>query len=310
MKNLERLYQKSLDQIMVDDGYIDENTVYECMDKISNRVTLEEILVQDVIIQDEKFAEIISQRLHLPVMSLDNIELDQELLDRFDPKKMFYYRFIPLDLYENVLSVGIASVPSPDLVEDLKSEYGNDIFFFVCRLGQLNSKLQGYAPEEGEEEFQEEESSEDVGMDTLTLFDIGDQSVKEELQQTQSDGMTASDQQDIGNATSLFDEPDATNFFSEVENSSIGLSSGGAPQNSMLDQLKAQLQDNPCDYDAINQFVETAIGMNQTGLAVEQLALFANNLESMGKSDEAYNCFEYILELDPTNEIALSKMAK
>jgi cytochrome c-type biogenesis protein CcmH/NrfG len=71
-----------------------------------------------------------------------------------------------------------------------------------------------------------------------------------------------------------------------------------------LNDLAEKLASNRSNYDLLNQYVDLAVEMKDIKSAVRQLTLFAMHLEEEGKSTQAMDCYKYILDLDPNNQMA------
>ncbi len=96
-------------------------------------------------------------------------------------------------------------------------------------------------------------------------------------------------------------------FHSEMDNAETALShiidEGDSPP-VKLNKLAVWLQKNPCDYDALNKYVEVAISNQNIFAAIKQLTVFAKSLIGTEDYEGAASCYEYVLELDSENQEA------
>lgn len=77
-----------------------------------------------------------------------------------------------------------------------------------------------------------------------------------------------------------------------------------------LDELADLLKREPSNYKAVNRYVELSMMMGNLQLAINQLLLFAQNLQQKGETKAAINCYHYILDLSPNNLPAKQALAQ
>lgn len=360
MKNIERLAHKKLEEILLDSGTVDRGKLEECLRK--SRATgqpLEDILIHAEALTEDSLAELLANRLQLPYLSLENYDIPKELLERIPKTLMAKHKFLPIDQFDEVLSIMIGCVPSYEMLEEIHVVTQSDLFVYVGRLSEIGKTLETHQPSAAEVE---------IGATTATprgaelttgwesIFDIADQNVQKDLKKKGEDAGTfdsgeESEYEDLvsgGEApksledqiSQAFGEEIATAPKSESLEDELGRAFGEnpgpadtgepaieeeeeeiastAPKNetppagedlkAQIAELTAHLSKNPFDYDAINQYVELSLELGDNKSAVRQLTLFAWGLDQAGKEEEAVNCYEYILELDPNNREAKKRL--
>ena len=362
MKNLEKLTQKKLDELLMDDSTIDRAKLEECIHVVnassgSGSSSLADMLLNRGIASEDTLAQVLANRLQLPYLSLANWTLTPDLFKRIPKNLMHKYQFIPLDQIEDIMTVMISGVPSVEMVDEVQLVTQSDIYLYIGTITDVREALKLHATMDQEEKVAEaaaeaEKSATPKGDMTAgweSIFDIGDESVKKELQEKASSiglfGTKDNEFEDFMASASSAAEPSAANNeFELAANTNLGLvgmsesqfvsqsdlnydtnatdakaeatqgpvddAPSDQAQRVELAQLTEHLAKNPNDYDMINQYIKLALELGDVKAAVRQLTKFAWNLDQTGKSAEADDCYQYILELDPNNREAKKRLKK
>jgi len=77
----------------------------------------------------------------IPFIKIDNYHFDKGLVNRFSYKQLNKYRFLPMDLCGNVLTICVEH-PSPELLHKLQEETNKIIRFCWCHGSSIKSVIQ------------------------------------------------------------------------------------------------------------------------------------------------------------------------
>ncbi|MFH0926613.1 MAG: ATPase, T2SS/T4P/T4SS family [bacterium] len=92
----------------------------------SNKL-LGQILVELKLIKEEQLLSILSEQLGIPFKYSDELSIDEELLSKIPLSFIEEYRFIPISLDGNVLSIASPNPVDPALIDNLRLYFGYDM---------------------------------------------------------------------------------------------------------------------------------------------------------------------------------------
>lgn len=392
MKNIERLAQKKLEEILLDDGYVERGKLEDCLRVTRSQAkSLPEVLVSRGILEEMKLAQILSNRLQLPYLSLNNWSISPDLVKKIPQSLMAKYCFVPLDEFEDVLTILVADVFSTEMIDEIQKVTQTDLYVYIGTISDVMNTLKQVAGAAGPAQPVQTPAPQQAELTSgwESMFEVADQSVQDELKKKapgESQAMVAPNVVSPAEVTSgwesIFDkggqnahktagaeegaaeapkaevtsgweavfdmgeqsvqeerattrggkpskkeeEPPAENFEEILVGSQQKAEPSGKqpreapkeessnavadPRRTKMAELAAHLSKNNFDYDAMNEYVELALDIGDNKAAVRQLTLFALGLEQAGRPEEAKECFEYILDLDPNNREAKSRLQK
>ncbi len=308
MKNLEKLAEKKLEQILVDGGYVELEKLKIAMNEstVSGK-TIEALLIEKGFMDETNFAFALCTELQLPFLSLDNHPVSADLIQEIPKSLMVKYQFIPLDRFDNILCILVGGAFNLEMITEIQTETQTNLFIYIGLLSQLRKTLDEYITEEEQEAINTEVIPEDAQVTAgwESIFDVADQAVMDELKQKAIDsGLHGVSSTNVGGSSASQQYSGA--YTKEVS----GAVNAPDAQKQELVRLSQRLLEDPFDYDAVNQYVAIALSLGDKQSAINQLLLFARGLKQNQDIDGAVNCYNYILELDPNNAEAKKEVPK
>lgn len=299
MKNLEKLAEKKLEQILADGGYVelDKLKIAANESQVSGK-TVDTILLEKGFIDESTFTHALCTELQLPFLSLENHPVSADLIQEIPKSLMVKYQFIPLDRFDNILCVLVGTTFSLEMITEIQTETQTNLFIYIGLPSQLRKTIDEYITEEEQEAINTEVIPEDAQVTAgwESIFDVADQAVMDELKQKAIDsGLHSVSSTNVGGSSASQQYSGA--YTKEVS----GSINAPDAQKQELIRLAQRLMEDPFDYDAVNQYVAISLALNDKQSAINQLLLFARGLKQNQDMDGAVNCYNYILELDPNN---------
>lgn len=303
MKNVEKLAEKKLDQILVDGGHVDADKVKTAMSESQTTgKPLESVLIEKGFIDESALAHALCTELQLPFLSLDNHPISADLIQEIPKSLMVKYQFIPLDRFDNLLNILVASTFSVEMITEIQTETQTNLFVYIGLLSQLKKTIDEYITVEEQEAINTEVIPEEAQVTAgwESIFDVADQAVMDELKQkaVETGLHYGASSTNVGGASSVSQSQQYSGAYTKEVSQAVNASDA---QRQELARLAQRLEQDNADYDAVNQYVTIALALGDKTSAVNQLLSFANGLKNSGDAEGAVNCFKYILELDSSN---------
>lgn len=400
MKNLDKLVQKKLEEVLSEDGHVDRGKLEECVRACrASGKSVVEGLINKGLLDEDKLVQIIADRMQMPYLSLQNFNFSNDLIKKLPPPLMYKHQFIPLDQFDDVLTILTSNVLTADMIQEIQTATQTDLYIFVGKISEVMNTLKQHVPFDeasmpsGETIHTAVFSQTEVSAGWESIFDLAEESVRQDQSQkidaavkdNEFEDFMGSEMQksptepkppteDVLPQLQEITEPEPqpvkktepqpakkpemqsakkpepqpakkpepqpakkpepqpetppSSYYAAEETQEIArdeaplsqladeiaiapkASGGQDSQRAELAKLAEHLAKNVFDYDAINQYIKLALELGDTKAAVRQLTLFAWNLEQAGKNEEALDCYNYIIELDPDNREAKKRVKK
>jgi len=142
MVSLTRLTRKRLGEILVEEGLISEEQVQDAL-RLQHQegVLFGEALVRQNLITEDKIVSTLVGQFGIPYIEPSQYDINQELLEIFDPAQMRRFQFVPLDSVGSVLVVAIAGMISEDLLTQLEDQTGCTVQIYLTKMSEINEVL-------------------------------------------------------------------------------------------------------------------------------------------------------------------------
>jgi hypothetical protein len=190
MKNLDKLVQKKLEEILSEDGYVDRAKLEDCVRSCrTNGKSIAEALVNKGLLDEQKLVQIVADRMQMPYLSLQDCSFSTELIKKTPPYLMYKYQFIPVDQFEDVLTVLAAGVLTADMIQEIQNVTKTDVYIFVGKMSDVMNTLKQNVPFDesslaGAESVHTAVFSQtEVSAGWESIFDMAEDSVKQDLTQ-------------------------------------------------------------------------------------------------------------------------------
>lgn len=183
MKNLDRLSKKKLGELLIDEGLCTRDQIETALGiqrQSESHTPLGEILL-DMIdgLTESDIARAIAQQFQFPCLFAANYRVLPDAIEMISRPLMYDSQFIPVDIIGNTLMIVMGGLVTADLVTQIETETGKEVFIFVSTRSDVMSALTTHAPydpagevtaEGGEDEF-----------DWEAMFDVADAEFSSEL---------------------------------------------------------------------------------------------------------------------------------
>jgi type IV pilus assembly protein PilB len=143
---------RRIGQVFVDLGFITDDQLETLLEEQSQRPgEMFGKIAEDMgLITDDQLAQALAEQLHMQVVSLQEIELDREVIGVLTETMAQLYRVIPVLLDDNVLTLATCDPQNLAIEDELRNFLGYDIRLVVATESDVQSSLNRYYAAEGE----------------------------------------------------------------------------------------------------------------------------------------------------------------
>jgi hypothetical protein len=307
MRNIEKLAEKKMENILLDGGYVEFETIKRIMTTVhTNGMEFLLALLDEGIIDEETIAYALCNELQLPFISLENYYISPELMQTIPKNLMVKYKFVPIERFENALNIAVGSTFTREMIKEIQEETKSTLFIYISTISSLKKVIDDNISAEEKEALTMdnilEEAAAQVTAGWESIFDVADRAVMDEIKQKAEE---SSDFNISGSMSSYQSGQFSGSYTKEYEDSSEHTQM----TIKKLNELAQRLIEDPLDSEAVNDFVASALSIGDLEAALNQILQFAENLENADDEEGAINCYQYILDLDPDNQIAQEYLA-
>jgi len=169
---------RRIGQILVDLGFIDDDQLDEILVAQEQRPNemLGQIAISLNLISDEQLAQALAEQMGMQVVSLDEIEIPEEVLSQVTEPMAQLYRVIPIKLEDNALTVAMCEPQKITIQDELRTFLGFDIRPVVATEKDINRALERFYAASGESFenlVQDMEDDEDLAAAAFELEQAG-----------------------------------------------------------------------------------------------------------------------------------------
>jgi type IV pilus assembly protein PilB len=143
---------RRIGQVFVDLGFITDDQLETLLEEQSQRPgEMFGKIAEDMgLITDDQLAQALAEQLHMQVVSLQEIELDREVIGTLTDTMAQLYRVVPVLLDDNVLTLATCDPQNLAIEDELRNFLGYDIRLVVATENDVQSALNRYYAAEGE----------------------------------------------------------------------------------------------------------------------------------------------------------------
>ncbi len=106
--------------------------------------TLAGILLKNKLVSEDTILEILSGELRIPRVDLKNISVEKALVSRISPKIVYYYKFLPLKIVEQVLTVAVSYPMDIKTQDEIRTQLGLDLEIVLAFSHEVKDALEKY----------------------------------------------------------------------------------------------------------------------------------------------------------------------
>ena len=199
VKGLEKLTSMRLAEVLTQKGIVPVDAITDALYVQDKRgESFVDVLVESGHIAEWDLAKVVVEVFQLPFLLAGGYQISDEAKSRVPPEKLFEHLLVPLDVFDNLLTVSMPVLTPADALVDIETSYQVKIFPYVGLISEnkkvLMDEFQGFkewlaadqqAKEKrlklrGQESASSSRQPEQEGGWT-NLFDTADQAVKDSI---------------------------------------------------------------------------------------------------------------------------------
>ena len=117
-----------LSEALVEKGLITQKDLESIFKEIdSSDQSLQQILTKRRIILEKDILNILAEKLKITYLDLRNISIDMSVLNKVPVKIASYYRFLPIEIKDRVLTIAVSSPLDIKTQDEIRTQLGYDI---------------------------------------------------------------------------------------------------------------------------------------------------------------------------------------
>jgi type IV pilus assembly protein PilB len=141
LKKLDKLLYEAL----TDNNLIAKKTLESLVKDVeASGESLQNILVKRGLLHENDILNILAEKLKLTCLDLKKISIDKSVLDKVPVKIASYYRFIPVGIKGNVLTIAVASPLDIKIQDEIRTQLGYDIELVLTCASDILEGLKRY----------------------------------------------------------------------------------------------------------------------------------------------------------------------
>jgi len=144
-----RMTRKMLGELLVQEGLVTEEQIQIAIDEQEKtNGLLGDILVDMGIVTERDITRAVVSQYSSPYLSVFDHYISKEMLDLFPAQYLTKHLFLPLDQFDNLLTVVTAIPPSDEVITEIEKRSGCKAVFFVSSTSELKAALERVFPQE------------------------------------------------------------------------------------------------------------------------------------------------------------------
>lgn len=137
-KNIDQLLAK----ILVDQGLVDQRQTESAFKEAQNATKpFSAILIEQGFIEEGKLLNILAQEMKLPFVNLRDLSIDKAVIDKVPLKFATYYRFMPMDIKNRVLTIAVSYPLDVKTQDEIRTQLGYEVEMVLALESDINETL-------------------------------------------------------------------------------------------------------------------------------------------------------------------------
>ncbi len=129
-------------EILISEGLIDKEQLEQALEvQRETGESLGSVLVRMGAISDNEVVRTLCIQYQLPFIRPTAYDIENEMLKHLTPDFMYQHRLVPLDRIGSCTIVAIAEIPSDEAQAQLAKVFGDEIYFFLAALSEVEGLL-------------------------------------------------------------------------------------------------------------------------------------------------------------------------
>ena len=147
MNNLHKLTRKTLGDLLVEEGMVTTDQVKEALQEHNNSgYPLGDILISLGLLSEWDVGEALSNQLQIPFIFPTAYKIHPEIAEILPAEVLHRYQVVPLDKFDEILTLCIADVPTKEMLKELQSLAKLDLFLYVGLVSDVRHMLDTQFP--------------------------------------------------------------------------------------------------------------------------------------------------------------------
>jgi type IV pilus assembly protein PilB len=150
MKYVEKMKRKKLGELLIDEGLVTSDQVVEALqEQKKTGEPIGQLLVSFGFISEWDIARTMANQFQLPFIHTARYSVSKEVLDLFPNEFLHRHQCVPLDRFESIITVAVASPIAQEVVEELQAKSQCDVYLYVALPSDVRHTLAQQFPVEG-----------------------------------------------------------------------------------------------------------------------------------------------------------------
>lgn len=147
MKKYDKIFRKSLEIILFEAGFINQEIAEQIRDqKIKTGHLAGQIILDMGIVTELEIAKEISKRFQLPYLDLPSYHISKGVLERIPPRVLHRHELIPIDEFGDTLAISMSQCLSLEGLRELQTATPMEVVFYVSKISDVRKALDELVP--------------------------------------------------------------------------------------------------------------------------------------------------------------------
>jgi type II secretory ATPase GspE/PulE/Tfp pilus assembly ATPase PilB-like protein len=134
-----------LSELLLEKGLIERKDLGPVLEEAdTSNGSLQEVLIRRGLFKERALLELLADKLRLNLISLNSITIDKTILDRVPVKVATYYRFMPVQIKDRILTVAVSSPLDIRAQDEIRTQLGYDIEIALSTQEEILEGLKKY----------------------------------------------------------------------------------------------------------------------------------------------------------------------
>lgn len=140
MSRLSRLTRKRLGEILIEEHFISNEDLDDALhDQRVNGGVLGEILVNNGLISEDDVARVIARQYGIPFVDPLMYKIPDEVKGIFPEAALLKFRFIPLDVFGELLLIVVGGILGEDVIEEIEVLSNKKVHIMIGTLSSIKA---------------------------------------------------------------------------------------------------------------------------------------------------------------------------
>lgn len=191
MKHLQKLTRKTLGDLLIDEGLVTQSQVTDALEEHRRTgYSMVDVFVTTDTLTEWDVAYAVANQLQLPFIHPANYKILGDLKEAIPPDILHRNDCVPLDRFDDSVTLCVSSPIDPRLVENLQKLTGCALYLYVGLLSEIRQVLDSEFPVEADGPAVAASLSaeqDQIAGEWEQLFDLANESVLSEQPETEDE---------------------------------------------------------------------------------------------------------------------------